>query len=134
MGVPSQAVSTSSTRDNYTLTLSLASVVRWKHRFIKDVLAHVTAKLCSTAKPVKYADILELDSRMRSFNKLQNPFTAGVAELLVGPHAPEAVKGDTNLGGGQEESPGQTMQRFSTVFFKEIGKCVLLVMNALADL
>ncbi len=73
---------------------------------MKDVLAHIIQRLC-TSQPLKYSDILDLDQRIREFNKLQNPYTKS--------SLPAEWARDT---------PSETMQRFCTLFFKDIGEFV----------
>lgn len=42
------------------------SVQEWRFRFARDVLHHVSEKLCS-AHPINYTDILALDHKLREF-------------------------------------------------------------------
>ena len=75
---------------------------------MKDVLALLTSRL-ATAQPLRYSDILDLDQRTRDFSKTLHPD-------LQPPIDP--TKDWPN------ETPAQAMQRFTTIFFKEIGEGV----------
>ncbi|KAH8109667.1 hypothetical protein DFH11DRAFT_913070 [Phellopilus nigrolimitatus] len=45
----------------------IQSVRYWRYRFGRDVLPHLTEKLC-TARPLRYSEILELDRRVGDFD------------------------------------------------------------------
>ena len=41
---------------------------RWRARFIKDVLSHITDRVCGNVAPLKYSEIMQLDRRIREFD------------------------------------------------------------------
>lgn len=46
--------------------LCLEKVQEWRYRFARDVLSQMADKLTS-ARPIKYSEILELDRKIQSF-------------------------------------------------------------------
>ena len=51
---------------NQILPDIMPKVQEWRYRFARDVLSHAAEKLTS-AHPVKYSEILELDQKSRAF-------------------------------------------------------------------
>ncbi|KLO09678.1 hypothetical protein SCHPADRAFT_833710 [Schizopora paradoxa] len=46
---------------------NIFQIWRWKHRYAKEILTVVTARLCA-AQPLKYSEILDLDRKVREFD------------------------------------------------------------------